>query len=448
VFKQPASSDLNNDFNYYFTAAWAKEVESRHGPITSAAQFEKYLAQEAEKLTMPLRVRLTSTLSEAQTQQPLSAETALNWSKRLADSELKRSTYDLAFGKIDPHRKRPAYFEYTTGLLMQAYDDLNQLSPEQRYADAVENVMGSFVSEDGSINGYVQSKYNIDSINAGKMLLRLYERNKSDNYKTAVDTLAEQLEQHPRTSAGAFWHKKIYPHQVWLDGVYMGIPFLAHYEQLIGQGNFEEVLAEFRLVREKLRDPKTGLYFHAWDEAKEQGWADKESGLSPNFWSRGMGWMAMALVDVLDYIPAENTEQRAYLIDMIEELAPVLEKYQHAGSGTWYQVSDKAGAPGNYLEATGSSMFTYFFAKAINKGYLAESWVPMAKKSYQGLLNEFIRVHADGSVSLTDNCAVAGLGFGRDGSYRYYMSEPVIDDDLKGVAPFIMAGAEMYKLLQ
>ncbi|MGL6159718.1 glycoside hydrolase family 88 protein [Microbulbifer sp.] len=447
VFKQPAT----NDFNYYFTAAWAKEVESRHGPITSAGQFETYLAREAEKLTMPLRKRLTTVLSEAQTQQPLSADVALRWSQRLADSELERSTYQLAFGGVDPHRKRPAYFEYTTGLLMQAYDDLNRVSPEPHYADAVEKVMGSFVNEDGSINGYVQSKYNIDSINAGKMLLRMLERNGKDNYETAVATLREQLEHHPRTTAGAFWHKKIYPHQVWLDGVYMGIPFLAHYEKMRaeegGEGDFDEVLAEFKVVREKLRDPQTGLYFHAWDEAKEQDWADKESGLSANFWSRGMGWMAMALVDVLDYIPEENTEQRQYLIDMINELAPVLEKYQDAESGTWYQVADKAGARGNYLEATGSSMFTYFFAKAINNGYLPDSYVPLAKKSYQGLLDQFIQVHADGSVSLTNNCEVAGLGFGRDGSYRYYMSEPVIDDDLKGVGPFIMAGAEMYKLL-
>jgi len=443
VFKEPAT----HDFNYYFTAAWAQEGESRHGPITSAAQFETYLAQEAEKLTMPLRKRLTTALSEAQTQQPLSADVALQWSARLADSELERSAYHLAFGGIDLHRKRPAYFEYTTGLLMQAYDDLNQVRPESRYGSAVEKVMGSFVNEDGSINGYVQSKYNIDSINAGKMLLRMYERNGEDSYKTALATLREQLEHHPRTTAGAFWHKKIYPSQVWLDGVYMGIPFLAHYEQLSGHGDFDEVLAEFKVVREKLRDPQTGLYYHAWDEAKAQDWADKESGLSPNFWSRGMGWMAMALVDVLDYIPAENAEQRQYLIDMINELAPVLEKYQDGKTGTWWQVADKPGARGNYLEATASSMFTYFFAKAINNGYLPDSYAPLAKKSYQGLLDEFMQVHADGSVSLTNNCEVAGLGFGRDGSYRYYMSEPVIDDDLKGVGPFIMAGVEMYKLL-
>lgn len=446
VFKENAHRDIQ----YYFTAAWANEVESRHGPITSAAQFEQYLTREAEKLTLPLRKRLTTARSAAQTGQPLTADVALAWSRRLADSELERSAYQLAHGGIDPHRKRPAYFEYTTGVLMQAYDDLNQASPEPRYAQAVEKVMNSFVNADGSINGYQLFKYNIDSINSGKLLLRLYERNPQDHYRTAVDTLRRQLEEHPRTSAGAFWHKKIYPHQVWLDGVYMGIPFLAHHELMSGHRDFDEVLAEFRLVREKLRDPETGLYFHAWDEAKQQHWADSESGLSPHFWSRGLGWMAMALVDVLDFIPeenAQNKEHRQYLIDMINELAPALEKYQDAESGTWYQVTDRAGAQGNYLEASGSSMFTYFFAKALNKGYLPQSWLPMAKRSYQGLLNEFMQVHADGSVSLTGNCEVGGLGFGRDGSYRYYMSEAVIDDDLKGVGPFIMAGVEMHKLL-
>lgn len=443
VFKSRAT----RDFQYYITAAWQNEAESRHGPITSAAQFEQYLAREAEKLTMPLRKRLSTAVTEAETQRPLTAEVALSWSKRLADSELKRSAYDLAFGGVDPHRKRPARFEYTTGLLMQSYDDLNRVAPEQRYRDVVEKVMGSFVNEDGNINAYKFSAYNIDNINAGKMLLRMYRENRSESYKAAVDRLREQLRKHPRTEAGAFWHKQKYPGQVWLDGVYMGIPFLAHYEDLKEEGDFEEVLAEFRVVREKLRDPETGLYFHAWDEHKAQGWADRETGLSPNFWSRGMGWMAMALVDVLDYIPKEEAEKRQYLIDMANELVPALEKYQDKETATWYQVTDKEGVPGNYLEATGSSMFTYFLAKGINEGYLPESYTELAKESYQGLLNEFMQVHADGTVSLTNNCEVAGLGFGRDGSYRYYMSEPVIDDDLKGVGPFIMAGVEMYKLL-
>ncbi|WP_226877153.1 glycoside hydrolase family 88 protein [Microbulbifer hainanensis] len=445
VVLDPAGKQIH----YYFAAAWEQETPSDKGPITDAAQFEQYLQREAEKLTMPLRKRLTTRATTTQVEQPLTAEAALQWSQRLADSELQRSAYDLAFGGFDPHRKRPAYFEYTTGLLMQAFDDLYQVAPEARYTDVIQKVMGSFVNDDGSINGYVQSKYNIDSINAGKMLLRMFERNEKSSYKAAVDKLHAQLEDHPRTSAGAFWHKKRYPYQVWLDGVYMGMPFLAHYDKLTqDHPDFDDVLAEFKVVHEKLRDPETGLYYHAWDEKRAQDWADPDSGLSAYHWSRGMGWMAMALVDVLDYIPAEEADQRAYLKDMIRELAPVLKKYQDAKSGTWFQITDKPNAPGNYREASGSSMFTYFLAKAINKGYLPESYVPLAKKSYRGLLNEFVQVHHDGSISLTNVCEVAGLGYGRDGSYRYYMSEPVIDDDLKGAAPFIMAGVQMHELLK
>ncbi|HEY8567871.1 glycoside hydrolase family 88 protein [Microbulbifer sp.] len=440
----------DKEIQYYFVAAWANEVESRHGPITSKAQFETYLQQEAEKLTMPLRQRLTTAASLAETQQPLTADVALAWSKRLADSELQRKTLDYAFGGFDHIRKRPSYFEYTTGMVMQAYDELNQVAPEARYADAVQKVMGSFVNEDGSINGYEQSKYNIDSIRSGTMLLRMYERNHDESYKKAVDTLFEQLEHHPRTSAGAFWHKKIYPHQVWLDGVYMGIPFLAQYEQLMHEEpNVDEVLAEFKVVRDKLRDPQTGLYYHAWDEKREQVWADKETGLSGYHWGRGMGWLAMALVDVLDYIPKENTEQRQYLLDMIAEIAPVIEKYQDPATGTWWQIMDKPGERGNYLESSASTMYTYFFAKALNQGYLPEGkYLATAKKAYQGLLDEFVQVHADGSITITDMCQVAGLGFGRDGSYKYYMSEPIYDDDPKGTAPFITSGVEMYKLLK
>ncbi|MCW8126831.1 DUF4861 family protein [Microbulbifer halophilus] len=437
-----------NEINYYFTAAWEKETPSEHGPITGIEQFRTYLKQEAEKLTMPLRRHLTTSASEALTEQPLTAGSALQWSQRVADSELERKTLDYAFGGFDPIRKRPSYFEYTTGLLMQAYDDLNQVAPDPRYADAVEQVMGSFVGEDGTVNGYVQSKYNIDSINAGKMLLRLFERNRDPDFKAAVDTLYRQLEDHPRTSAGAFWHKKRYPGQVWLDGVYMGIPFLAHYEQLMHEEpDFDEVLAEFKVVNEKLRDPETGLFYHAWDEMRQQEWADAETGLSGYHWSRGMGWLAMALVDVLEFIPEENTEDRQYLLEMIADLAPVLQEYQDAESGTWYQIIDMPEGRGNYPESTGSTMFTYFYAKAINNGYLPEDYVGTAKKAYRGLLDEFVQVHAEGTVSITNMCQVAGLGYGRDGSYRYYMSEPVFTDDPKGTGPFIMAGVEMHKML-
>jgi unsaturated rhamnogalacturonyl hydrolase len=233
----------------------------------------------------------------------------------------------------------------------------------------------------------------------------------------------------------------------------MGMPFLAHYAMLFEDGaerehSLEEAVNEFVIARRHLRDDGTGLYYHAWDEKKVQDWADRETGLSPHFWSRGLGWYAMALVDVLDYIPEDKPELRKPLLDIIAELAPAVVAVQDDRSGLWYQILDKPGERGNYLESSGSSMFVYMLAKAVNKGYLPESYKNAAVKGYEGIVRDFIEFHADGSVSLTHACSVAGLGFGRDGSYRYYMSEQIVDNDPKAVGPFIMAGIQVSELLK
>jgi rhamnogalacturonyl hydrolase YesR len=331
---------------------------------------------------------------------------------------------------------------------LQAYDDLAGATGDKGYAKAAETVIGSFVADDGTIHTYDESKYNIDSINSGRMLLRLYEDTKQEKYKQAAAHLRHQLQNQPRTGEGAFWHKKIYPYQLWLDGVYMGMPFLAHYSALFENGaSLEEAVNEFNVVREHLRDPETGLYFHAWDEKKAQEWADPETGRSRFFWSRGVGWLSMALVDTLDYIPEDQKALREPLIGMIRELAPAVVRVQDAQTGVWYQILDQPGRAGNYLESSGSGMFVYMLAKAVNKGYLPESYKEAAVKGYEGILREFIEVHADGTIGITHACSVAGLGYGRDGSYRYYMSEPVVDNDPKALGPFIMAGIEVSKML-
>lgn len=438
---EPAGGQLE----YYFLAAWDGEPNG----IKNREAFVAYLEKQAERLTMPPRTRLTTALDVAAKTYPVTSKAALEWSKKMADSELERSTLKYVYGGFDVMRRRPAIWEYTTGLQLQAYDDLAGATGNKGYAQAAETVIGSFVADDGTIHTYNESKYNIDSINSGKMLLRLYEETKNEKYKQAAAHLRHQLENHPRTSEGAFWHKKRYPYQLWLDGVYMGMPFLAHYSALFENGKgLEEAVNEFKVVRERLRDPATGLYFHAWDEKKAQEWADPETGLSRFFWSRGLGWLSMALVDTLDYIPEEKTALRAPLIDMIRELAPALIKVQDAKTGVWYQILDQPGRAGNYLESSGSSMFVYMLAKAVNKGYLPESYKEAALKGYEGILREFIEVHADGTISITNACSVAGLGYGRDGSYRYYMSEPVVDNDPKALGPFIMAGIEVSKMLE
>lgn len=429
---------------YYFLAAWDKEPNG----IKSQEEFVSYLEKQAERLTMPPRTRLTTALGLAAKTYPITAEQALDWSKKMADSELERSTLKYAYGGFDVMRRRPAFWEYTTGLQLQAYYELAKATGDRGYAEVAEQVIGSFVADDGAIRTYDEAKYNIDSINAGKMLLRLYEDTDTEKYKQAAAHLRRQLENHPRTSEGAFWHKKIYPYQVWLDGVYMGMPFLAHYSVLFEDGaSLKEAVNEFEVVHKHLRDSETGLYFHAWDEKKAQEWADPETGRSQFFWSRGLGWYAMALVDILDYIPEDNKALREPLIEMIQELAPAVVNVQDAKTGVWYQILDQPGRTGNYLESSGSSMFVYMLAKAVNKGYLPESYKKAAIKGYEGIVREFITVHPDGTISITNACTVAGLGYGRDGSYRYYMSEPVVDNDPKALGPFIMAGIEISEML-
>lgn len=430
---------------YYFLAAWQGEPDG----IANKEDFVRYLEQEAEKLTLENRVRLGTATSEALTQAPLSPEVALDWAARLADSELERKTLDYRHGGWDAHRKRKPNFEYdVVGLQPLAYDELNQERPDPRYAEVMERVTGSYVTDQGKILEYDEKQYNIDAINPGRNLLRLFERTGAKKYELALRSLRGQLERHPRTREGAFWHKQKYPSQLWLDGVYMGMPFLAGYSARFERGrSYPEVVNEFTVTRARLRDPTTGLYFHGWDEAKQQSWADPQTGLSREFWGRGMGWLAMALVDVLDVLPEGDAKLRAPLLEMTRELAQALVAHQDA-TGTWWQIVDKPNAPGNYRESSASAMFAYFFAKATRKGYLDAGYREVAERAYRGLLEQFVLVHPDGRISMTQQCLVGGLGFGRDGSYRYYMSEPVVRNDPKGNGPFILAGVELARLLR
>ncbi|HSX52569.1 MAG TPA: glycoside hydrolase family 88 protein, partial [Cellvibrio sp.] len=334
-----------------------------------------------------------------------------------------------------------------------ALQELDAISPNPAYRNALESVTGSYIRDDGHIETFEPDLFSIDLTKPGEMVILLEQRTGQEKYRKAVDFLRENLKRHPRTSDGAFWHRATYPNQLWLDGVYMGIPFLVEYASIYETGeqqhaSFKEAVHEFVIAREQLRDPKTGLYYHAWDESKKADWADKETGRAPQFWARGIGWYAMALVDVLDYIPESETELRKTLIDISVELAADILRYQDTATGTWWQIIDRPGDIANYRESTASAMFTYFYTKGVNKGYLPASYRDVAIKSYQGLINEFVTVHPDGKISMNDQCLVAGLGFGRDGSYDYYMTERIVSNDPKGNTPFILAGVEMYKLLK
>lgn len=432
VLKSPGGK-----LSYAFGAMWSGSengVQSREG-------LEAYLAKEAEKRTMPPRVRL-----KTQASAKISSLEPLEVARQLAISERQRYGGSLSYGNWDAVRNRASKWNYTTGLLMEAMDDVSAATGDTQFAEYAQRTIDSYLDNDGTIRTYKLDEFNIDSINSGKMLLRLYARYGDAKYHAAIEALTAQLSEHPRTSEGAFWHKLRYPNQLWLDGVYMGMPFLAAVGDMEGSNEKqEEAVREFSIARSHLRDTETGLYYHAWDEAKQQEWADPDTGRSPHFWARGLGWYAMALVDTLDVIPAEQTALREPLLSIISELAESLVKTQDE-TGTWFQVMDMPNEPGNYREASGSAMFTYFLTKALNKGYLPEPYKPVARKAYQGLIDEFVAIDADGAFNLTNICVTAGLGYGRDGSYRYYMSEKVVKNDPKGVAPAIMAMLQVSEL--
>jgi unsaturated rhamnogalacturonyl hydrolase len=360
---------------------------------------------------------------------------------KFADSEMKR--FPQAW-QLD-HGSR-LYFGYSQGLGCLAMLKVWKKTNDRKYLDYVVKWTDTLINDKGEIHLYKPETYNIDYVNSGKVLFEVYRQTKNEKYKLAMDRLVEQMKNHPRTLEGGFWHKLIYQHQMWLDGLYMGAPFLAEYAATFNTPQLtDDVVNQFLICAKHTYDAKTGLYYHAWDESKSQKWANPETGQSPNFWGRSLGWWYMALVDVLDYIP-ENHPKRPELLNMIKGLAENLEKYQDK-TGLWYQVVDKGTQQGNYLEASASSMFMYSYAKAINKGYIDAKYKKVAEKAYDGLMKNLIIKNTDGTLTLTKCCAVAGLGGTpyRDGSFEYYVNERIRDNDAKATGPFIMGCLELDK---
>lgn len=329
---------------------------------------------------------------------------------------------------------------YTKGLACDAFLALWKATGNRVYFNYAKAYADTMIKKNGVIEGYKMEDFNMDNINPGKMLFELYAATKDPRYETALKTLRKQFDNHPRTTEGGFWHKKVYPHQMWLDGVYMGAPFYAHYGRVYNEPkSINDAVNWVILMEKKSRDPKTGLLYHAWDESKEQKWANKETGLSPHFWGRGMGWYAMALVDILDFVSEES--QRTEIIKIINRTAEALVKVQDKETGVWYQVLNMAGREGNYLESSASAMFTYFLLKGVTKGYLAKSYLQPAQRAYQGIIDHLTRKEKDGRIVIIQACGGAGLGGNpyRDGSYEYYINEKKRDSDPKAVGPFILA---------
>ncbi|HVQ36331.1 MAG TPA: glycoside hydrolase family 88 protein [Pyrinomonadaceae bacterium] len=340
----------------------------------------------------------------------------------------------------------PSKWSYDQGVVLKGMEALWYATGDGKYFNYIRQGMDHYVNADGTIRTYRLDEFNIDHVNNGKVLLLLYKVTGQEKYRKAAALLREQLKTHPRTSEGGFWHKKIYPSQMWLDGLYMGEPFYAEYAATFHEdAAFDDIAKQFKLMEVHSRDSKTGLLYHGWDESKQQRWANPTTGRSPNFWGRAMGWYAMALVDTLDHFP-EQHPQRGELLAILKRLATAVEKYQDQKSGLWYQVLDKGGAKGNYLESSAACMFVYALAKGVHRGYLPAAYLKVARKGYQGISKEFIQADGQG-VDLKGTVSVAGLGGNpyRDGSYEYYLSEKVITNDPKGVGAFLLASVEMEK---
>lgn len=339
---------------------------------------------------------------------------------------------------------KPATWDYEQGVFLKALEGVYQRTGDAKYFTYIQKNINSFISPSGEIRTYKASEFNSDNITTGRALLFLYQELNTEKYKKAADLLMNQIASQPRTKQDGFWHKNRYPDQMWLDGLYMLEPFYAEFSKITGQDHWSDIVLQFELMEKGALDSKTGLLYHAYDHERKQIWANKSTGQSLNFWGRSMGWYMMALVDVLDYMPT-NHPKRSILVNQLARLSAALLKVQDAKTGLWYQVPNFPRKKGNYLEASCANMFVYSMAKGIRKGYLPQNYAANVSKAYESILKNFITKDVQGLIHIEKTVSVGGLGGQpyRDGSYEYYLSEPLKTDDLKGAGPFIMASLEM-----
>ena len=342
---------------------------------------------------------------------------------------------------------KPAHWNYIDGCMLNALLTLSDITGDPLYADFVERFVDAFIAEDGTIRTYDLSKYNLDDVNEGRVLFPLYERTGQAKYRLAADRLAAQLKDQARTAEGNFWHKLIYPDQVWLDGIYMAQPFRALYEKHFGNGDYSDIVKQIETVHERMFDPQKKLYYHGYDATRSIFWADPATGCSKNFWLRAIGWFAKALADLLEIVDDPDGLNRLGLIFV--ELMEGVASYTDPETGMYYQVVDQGSREGNYLETSGSSMIAYAMLKGARLGWLDESLAGLGRKTFDGILRRYLKTDGE-DVELGGICLVAGLGpadnLRRDGSYEYYISEPVVKNDAKGVAPLVMCYTEIIRL--
>ena len=400
-----------------------------------------------------------------------------HYSEWLTYSEMKRvpESYMLDFSN------KPKW-SYVMGIELEGMLDTYLLYGGDDIFKYCKMYTDKMIDQEGNITGYNILDYNLDNIRTGHFVTRMYQKWPEEKNLKAMKLMMKQLQDQPRTIADkVYWHKAIYAYQVWLDGIFMGLPFrtlTAPITEKAVKGKkvkkdpvtaiYDDAVNQLKITYNRTLDPKTGLNRHAYDETRKTFWADKETGLSQHCWGRAQGWYTMALIEVLDALP-ENYARRSEVIDLLVKDFDAILKWQDKKSGVWYQVMDSPDREGNYLESTCSAMFTYALLKAYRKGYVGEKYRDAGIKAYKGMINHFIKVNADKTISLTNCCSVAGLGPAatpeveaamkkvnpkgsvkenkrRDGSFGYYLSEGIRDNDAKGVGPFIWASLEMEML--
>lgn len=370
---------------------------------------------------------------------------------RYIDRLIDETTPDAPIWNIENirHGKAPAW-NYIDGCMMTSLYTIYKLTGNKKYLEFIDKFVDYYVFDDGAIRGYEMSTYNVDNINEGRVLFDLYKETGKFKYKKAINLLYSQLQSQPRTELGNFWHKKIYPNQVWLDGLYMAQVFYTRYETVFNRGrNYGDIVKQFRNVYEHMYDNEKKLYYHGWDVSKQAFWSDGETGLSKSFWLRSIGWYTVGLVDAISYFDTSRPNLKAELITIFRKTIEGLEQYIDPEKHMFWQVVDQMGREGNYVETSGSAMIAYAMMKGARLGFVDRRFAVVGEKVFNGICREYL-TETDGQLNLGGICLMAGLGPEnnptRDGTYEYYISEPVVENDAKGTGPFVMAYTEIKML--
>ena len=358
------------------------------------------------------------------------------------------SAPDMPMWNIENIRMGKApHWNYIDGCMVMAFMEIAEITGNRKYSDFVERFVDYYVYEDGSIRGYNKEKYNLDDVNEGRVLFPLYKRTGKEKFRLAIENQKSQLRDQPRTCTGNFWHKLIYPNQIWLDGLYMAQVFNTMYAKEYESGDYSDVLMQIKNVRKYMFSPEHRLYYHGLDCSKSAFWADKETGLSKNFWLRAIGWFTVSMVDIISIVDDEGV--KAEITEIFRETIDGILAYRDPESCMYYQVVNMGDREGNYLETSGSAMIAYAVMKGARIGALPESYWNLGKETFDGIVRRCLTTTDDGKLNLSGICLVAGLGPEnnprRDGSFEYYISEPVVENDAKGVAPFVLAYTEILR---